>query len=175
MTCIVGVEHSNKVYIAGDLQGTGYNEKIHHLASKVFKIGNLVFGYTSSYRFGQLIEANLTDPYVPEGDQIYLWLIRKVIPEIRDILVKADEKGGNALIGVKNELYELQSDYSILRSTRKYNAVGSGEDYAVGSIHQALKEAPLNEWEPRSLLKCAIETAHEFSPSVGKKFTIQTT
>ena len=36
MTCIVGMEFQDRVYIAGDIQGTGWNYKVVHTTPKVF-------------------------------------------------------------------------------------------------------------------------------------------
>ena len=76
MTCIVGLESNGKVYIAGDIQGTGGNSKVIHTQPKVFNKKGVLFGYTTSYRFGQILEHNLQDPVVPEKDEdVYRWLI----------------------------------------------------------------------------------------------------
>ena len=162
------------------MQGTGWNNKIVHTQPKVFNKKGVVFGYTSSYRFGQVLEHMLADPVVPEDtDDIYRWLITVVVPDIKSALKESgygkDSEGGNALIGVRGQLWELQPDYSVLRSVLGYNAVGSGEEYARASVFTTLKHH-----EPKSLddaidtVKLAIRAAGTFSPSVGTEATVIT-
>jgi ATP-dependent protease HslVU (ClpYQ) peptidase subunit len=182
MTCIVGVEHNNKVFIGGDLQGSGWNHKIVHTQPKVFNKRGVIFGYTTSYRFGQILEHNLTDPVVPENpDEIYRWLVTAVVPDIRNILKEngyggTTEKGGNALIGVRGQLWEIQDDFSVLRSVNGYAAVGSGQEYANASLSTAFKiiRNPSQE-ECMKIMKLAIYTAGKFCPTVGQDSVIIST
>ena len=48
MTCIVGMEKGDKVYMAGDVQGTGGNCKVIHTQPKVYMIGDMVIGFCGS-------------------------------------------------------------------------------------------------------------------------------
>jgi ATP-dependent protease HslVU (ClpYQ) peptidase subunit len=157
MTCIVGFEYADRVYIGGDLQGTGYNNKVVHHQPKVFVRNGVAFGYTTSYRFGQLLEHALPDPIVPDKvEEVYPWLIKVLVPAIKTVLKDNDyEGGGNCLIGVKGQLWELQNDYSVLRSVNGYAAVGSGYEYANGAMYAHLPSKPLarshraSAWTPR--------------------------
>jgi ATP-dependent protease HslVU (ClpYQ) peptidase subunit len=170
MTCIVGIEHNGKVLMGGDIQGTGWNNKVVHTQPKVFDKNGVIFGFTSSYRFGQVLEHGLPDPVVPEDPkQIYRWLITVLIPDIKDALKSFDhDKGGNALIGVKGQLWELQADFSVLRSTRGFAAVGSGAEYAMGSVFTNLLNGTPRTYEAaETIVKNAIIAAGTFSPSVG--------
>jgi ATP-dependent protease HslVU (ClpYQ) peptidase subunit len=179
MTCIVGIEHSGRVYLAGDLQGTGWNNKVVHTQPKVFKKNGLVVGYTTSYRFGQLLEHGLPDPVIPkEEDEVYRWLISVFVRDIKKTLKDADyEKGGTCLIGVRGQLWQMQDDFSVLRSVKGYDACGSGYEYALGSLHTSVNTAFKNgnADEYVKALKHAIMAAGTFSPSVGCECTIVST
>ena len=171
MTCIVGIEYnSDMVLLGGDIQGTGHNNKVVHTQPKVFNKKGIVFGFTTSYRFGQILEHNLPDPVVPNdtGD-IYRWLITALIPDIRRTLHENGyDGGGSCLIGIKNQLWELQPDFSVLRSVNGYCAVGSGYEYAMGSLHTVMtSNRPVTFEGYRDALKHAIAVAGTFSPSVG--------
>lgn len=176
MTCIVGLESNGKVYIAGDIQGTGGNNKVIHTQPKVFNKKGVLFGYTTSYRFGQILEHNLQDPVVPERDEeVYRWLITVLVPEIKNILKNHSyEGGGNCLIGVKGQLWELQNDFSVLRSVLGYASVGSGYEYALGSLCTSLSTASLisGAVSHELFLKTAIRVAGTFSPTVGMESTV---
>ncbi len=55
MTCIVGLEHNNSVYIGGDSLGSTSGVTIVRQDKKVFHNGETLIGFTSSYRMGQLV------------------------------------------------------------------------------------------------------------------------
>ncbi len=179
MTCIVGLEHKGKVYLGGDIQGTGWNNKVVHTQPKVFNKKGVIFGYTTSYRFGQLLEHALPDPVVPENDaEVYRWLISVLVPSIKATLKENDyEGGGNCLIGVKGQLWELQNDYSVLRSVKGYGAVGSGYEYATGSLHTTIEMMfPMGGIvDPEGAVKAAVRAAGTYSPSVGTESTVIST
>ena len=62
MTCIVGFVENNKVYMAGDSAGvSGFDYKIRE-DQKVFKNDNMLFGFTTSFRMGQILQYCLTIP-----------------------------------------------------------------------------------------------------------------
>jgi hypothetical protein len=106
-------------------------------------------------------------------------LITVLIPDIKAALKASDyDKGGTCLIGVKNQLWELQDDFSVLRSVRGYGACGSGYEYAMGSMMTGVAHSPINTGlnghgyrttgqDPIQILKLAIKVAGTFSPSVG--------
>lgn len=183
MTCIVGVEYKNTVLIGGDIQGTGGNNKVIHTQPKVFNKSGVVFGYTSSYRFGQLIEHALEEPIVPDNiTDIYRWLTSVLVPKLHISMksgwyVDGDSpEGGNCLIGVKNQLWELQEDWSVLRSVRGYMAVGSGCEYALGSMLTSMESLNLKTREHYvEAVKRAVYAAGTFSPSVGTDCTVMST
>lgn len=177
MTCIVGVEFNGSVLMGGDVQGTGWNNKVVHTQPKVFFKKNVIFGFTTSYRFGQLLEHKLTDPVVPEDDEeIYRWLITVLVPDMKSVLESNDFKtGGNCLIGVRGQLWELQNDFSVLRSVLGYASCGSGSEYAMGSICTSLnKIAQTAEAHKRAITE-AIKVAGQFCPSVGTDSVIIST
>ena len=105
MTCIVGIETETCVYVAGDLQGSSENMRADYYQSKVFAIGGVVIGYTTSYRFGQILEVHLSRPTVPptSPEEVYRWLIKSLIPDIRGVLLEAKEDCGQALLAVYNQ------------------------------------------------------------------------
>jgi ATP-dependent protease HslVU (ClpYQ) peptidase subunit len=185
------MEFGGKVLLAGDIQGTGGNNKIIHTQAKVFRRNGIVIGYTTSYRFGQLLEHVLPDPVPPKRDEeIYRWLVAILIPNIRKVMkeelgLQADDDGsgykipgGEALIGVHGQLWYLQDDFSVLRSVEGFSAVGSGYEYALGSIFTFLSlhgKKKLTLRDAENALRLAVTTAGTYSPSVGTSSVIVTT
>lgn len=180
MTCIVGIEYKGKVYMGGDSAGgDSYDTRIYQ-RSKVFKKDGLLIGYTWSFRMGQLIEFSDKIPAITDDRRngSYQYLINAFIPALRDIfrdggfLTKKDgfETGGVFLIGIRGELFRVQSDFSILRSVDGFDACGCGENYALGAM-RILQNNDYN-LPPESRISEALEAAEHFSSGVKYPFTI---
>lgn len=175
MTCIVGLEYGGRVLLAGDIQATGSNNKIAHPQPKVFIKQGVTFGFSSSFRFGQILEHCVQDPVVPENEKdIYRWLILNLIPDIQTALeandfdTKEEDNDFECLVGVKNQLWVIQGDFSVLRAAKGYNAIGAGTEYAFGSVFTSLLRGhPTSKRAAENILRNALAATALFCPSVG--------
>lgn len=176
MTAIVGFTHNKTVYIAGDSLGSNGEEKFEYKASKVFKNNNFIFGYTDSFRFGEILEYEFVPPEHKAGIEDKAYLVTAFIPKLRETLerckyVKADDKCGNGffLMGYKGRLYKVQGDWSVLEPAEGYSAVGSGSSFCIGAM-TVLKDLKLSPFE--KVIK-AIESASKHNPFVGGKINVK--
>ena len=72
MTCIVGCIHNGKVFLAGDQLGSnGYYKENHEKLTKVFKVGEFLIGYTTSFRMGQILQYSWTPPAIYHGQSSF--------------------------------------------------------------------------------------------------------
>ncbi|TFH10740.1 MAG: hypothetical protein E4H14_01995, partial [Candidatus Thorarchaeota archaeon] len=83
MTCIVGIEHEGKVYLGGDRLRGGSSQKSLLDQPKLFiKDNSMIFGYSTSFRFGNLLQYSLTLPKrtksVSDEHFLYVDLIKAV-------------------------------------------------------------------------------------------------
>src|SRR5919109_4864584 len=67
MTAIVGLADESKVWIGGDSAGVAGLSLTVRADEKVFRRGEWVFGFTGSFRAGQLLRYSLNVPE-PRGD-----------------------------------------------------------------------------------------------------------
>ena len=153
MTCVVGIEHEGIAYLAGDTLGADGWAEIDRTDAKVFTRQtansdngacptNVAFGFTTSYRMGQLLHHVLDMPAGPHGE-IEAWLVRELIPAVRSCLTdngytKIDsnrEENGDFIVGVHGEVWRIASDLQVGRSRCGYAAVGSGYLAALGALH----------------------------------------
>ena len=138
MTCIVAIETSdNNVILAGDYLGSDNFTKAVFTQSKIFNHSGMMFGYTSSFRFGQILECILDDNtiYPPcNPDSTYEWLIRTFIPKLKSTLKTEESPCGEAIIVINSQVWQLQGDFSVLRSTLGICSVGSGSYHATASV-----------------------------------------
>lgn len=174
MTCIVGYIHNGKVCIAGDKLASNWATKQIHEQSKVFAKGDVVFGYTSSFRFGQLIEYHL-DKFIYDSTKEIDYIIKVVIVKIKAVLKEyeySEKECGVALVAINDKLFVLQSDFSVL-DINKYASVGSGEYFALGSIYSSINtKKPKTKSNVEDILKLAIGAAAYHSTSVSEESTI---
>jgi ATP-dependent protease HslVU (ClpYQ) peptidase subunit len=187
MTCIVGLVHDGEVYIGGDSAGvSGYDLTV-RADAKVFRREGpdgtpWVFGFTSSFRMGQLIKYAMVLPLVPDDADLFGLMVRVFIPKLRECLReggwltkdKEHETGGFFLVGVKGHLFKVESDFQVAEGLGDFLAAGCGEAYALGSLYREF--VPLRaERKPVTELRLALEAAEHFSAGVRRPFTIVST
>lgn len=177
MTCIVGLEMSDGVWIAGDSCGSDGILQITYQQSKVFYKGELLLGYTSSFRMGQLLEYHWQVPDHPSGKTDLNYLVTEVVPSLLSLYqaqgyekkyTDGQRAGGICLLGYRGKLYRMDSDFHLGRNSCGYDAVGSGTQVALGAL-AALVDAGLR---PQLLLAEVLEIASRFCVGVLPPFTI---
>ena len=180
MTCIIGlVSKDGCVFLGGDSAGiAGLNVTVRK-DPKVFKVGNFVFGFTSSFRMGQLLQYSFTppdhDPRVNVDKYIRTeWLnsVRKCFESGGYMRKNSEqEEGGCFLVGYQGRLYFIDSDFQIAESLDDYYSVGCGAEFAMGAMH-ALKNTEL---APEEKIKVALHCAAHHSAGVRPPFLIEKT
>ena len=144
MTCIVGVAERGRVWLGGDAAcvdlGWGLIGTV--TAPKVFRLGELVMGYTTSFRMGQILQYGLSVPAREEGQGDWAWLVTQLVPAIQKALGQAGwlkqdqgrQVGGEVLIGLRGGLYRLQDDFGLTQTLTAHAAIGCGETVAMGAL-----------------------------------------
>lgn len=173
MTCIVGMAKGGRVILGADSAGVGgaYNKHIRR-DRKVFRNGELIFGFTSSFRMGQLLEFNLSPPPINEGQEAYNYAVKALIPAIRQTLkdggytktVDGQECGGTFIIGFRGRLFTIYDDYQVAETIGDVAAVGCGEAYALGAMHALPDAAPMER------LVAGLNAAVAYSAGVAPPF-----
>lgn len=189
MTCVVGIidKENNKIYIGSDTICSDGNLKWDRKDSKIFKKGPFIFGFTGSYRMGQVIKYhskidNLWSIFEPESDdKEHEFLVTMYIPHLRSILMEhgvlsKDEDGTDSshtfLIGFNNRLFSIESDFQVAESADNYNSIGSGVEIALGSLYTSTM---MSDVSIRDRIQIAIEAAMTFVPTVGGEIDIIST
>jgi len=171
LTCIVGIEYNGNIYMGGDSAGSNGWSISTQVSPKIFKVGELLIGYTSSFRMGQLLQYQLEIEAQEQGSneeymiKVFAETARSLFKEYGySKIEKNEEEGGRFLVGYRGELYLVQSDFSVLRTIDRFNSVGCGAAYALG----ALKILDLSD--PEVALTKALESAAYFSTGVRGPF-----
>lgn len=175
MTCIVGIVHKKKVYIGGDSAGVSNYDITVRADSKVFTNKDFIFGFTSSFRMGQLLRYSFVPPTRNKHQDVYEYMVTEFVDGVRNCLTAGGyakknnevETGGTFLVGYHGRLFSVQSDYQVAENVLPYEAVGCGESYALGSLFTTeLKQ-------PTSRIKLALSAAEQFSAGVCSPFRIE--
>lgn len=181
MTCIVGMEFEGKVFLGGDSAGSdGYEISI-QAGPKVFRLGDFVMGYTSSFRMGQLLQYSFNPPE-QDGDDDMAYLVSEFVPELRTCLKDGGyavvennrEKSGFFLVGYRGKLYQIQNDFAVLRRTDGFDAVGSGASYALAVMMREVRQATAQTGKlphPIVAMEEALQISAHFSAGVSGPFT----
>jgi ATP-dependent protease HslVU (ClpYQ) peptidase subunit len=184
LTCIVALKQGEKVFIGGDSAGTNSFSLKSTLRKdpKVFikKDANeneWLFGFTSSFRMGQLIQHVFNIPPIDVNDQkdLFAYMVKKFIPALQRCLREGGYEGkreerlfaGTFIVAIKGEIFKIHDDYQVATSLQNFCAAGCGEDLALGALW-----ATKNEEDPQKRVQVALEAAEAFSAGVRSPFTI---
>jgi ATP-dependent protease HslVU (ClpYQ) peptidase subunit len=174
MTCIAGVVHDGEVFLGGDSAGVSGWDLTLRADSKIFRVGEFLMGFTTSFRMGQLIRYAFTPPKIEAGDDVFRYMAVDFIDAIRECLKKGGfakkekeaEEGGHFLVGFRGRLFWVASDYQVCESEDEYEAVGCGAAYAKGVLFGSSGQ------EPVARLNQALAAAERHSAGVRGPFRI---
>ena len=142
MTCIVGLIDGRRVWMGGDSAGVSGLDITVRADPKVFRNGEFLIGFTSSFRMGQLLAFRLRPPKHAQGMDVFHYMVTDFVDEVRNCLKEGGyaqrnndaEQGGSFLVAYQGRLFSIQSDYQVCETVRGFHAIGCGADYALGSL-----------------------------------------
>lgn len=174
MTCIAGVVHEGKVYIGGDSAGVGGWDLVVRSDEKVFKNSGFLFGFTSSFRMGQILRYSFNPPFRQPDTDLFSYMVTDFVDGVRECLKTGgfakkhneEETGGTFLVGHDGRLFTIYDDYQIQEALNPWTACGCGEGYALGSLYSTKSMAP------RKRVATALSAAETHSAGVRGPFHI---
>lgn len=184
MTCIVGLIDNNRVWIGGDSAGVSGLDVSLRKDPKVFKNGNFLIGYTSSFRMGQLLRFKFNPPkyYAAQhSNDEYKYMCTDFIESVRvcfkdggyATVLNNEESGGSFLVGFNGRLFKIDSDFQVGESVEKYNSIGCGDSYAKGSLYTIFHFPNNKVRDPNDVIITALLAAEHFSGGVKSPFLIE--
>lgn len=164
--------------LGGDSAGTdsSWNKTLRRDV-KVFKIGEFVLGFTSSFRMGQLLQHKLVPPAIPKDKDLHAYMVTDFVDAVRKVFkdggyakVKDEEEtAGVFLVGVRGRLFKVEEDYQVGESFDGYDACGCGEAYALGVLYATQPNPGFNR------LELALMAAAHHSAGVAAPFVYAST
>jgi ATP-dependent protease HslVU (ClpYQ) peptidase subunit len=170
MSCVIGLLNEGKLYMASDgLATTEDGERRPVICIKLFKNKNYLIGYTGSVRHGQVLGPKFFEP--PTNIYDFPDAAREKFIESGCILTTENNQqvhGSNILIGFNGRLFEVLIDFQINEVSGDFTSIGSGSQYAMGSLFATKK------WKsPEKRIINALDCAKEYVGSCGKPYTIE--
>lgn len=178
MTCIIAIKRDGVVYMAADSAGSDLYSIRTRIDPKIHKVGPFMFGFTTSFRMGQLLghafKAPDRDPRVPTEK----FMCTTFIDAVRDCLKaggwaskdKETELGGTFIVAYEGRIFTVCDDYQVAESALPYEAVGCGTDFAMGSLYSTEAGA----LSPIERMTTALMSAEAFSCGVRGPFIFAT-
>lgn len=178
MTCVVGVIGKNEIFLGADSSGNSDNLVMPMTEVKIFKKGPFAVGYSGSLRVAQIIRYKMRTPTINQ-DKLkkdpmkYLSIsfvnaMRKALKQdgaSREISSQ-EENENDFIVAYNNRLFHIDGHYSVCESARDSMAIGSGMEYALGSLHTTRNS------NPEDRVKWALDAANEFCPWVMPPYHI---
>lgn len=185
MTCIVAlIDKDGNVFLGGDSAGVSqYLDMVVRYDEKVFirtdDSGiNWAFGFTTSFRMGDLLRYELELPKIEEKDFADLrgFMASKFMREVRKcfsnggFMLKKDnrETGGTFIVGLLGNIFIIEEDFQVGQSFTYYMAVGSGAHDALGSLFTSEGYEP----SAHERVEEALRAAQQWNAGVREPFKI---
>ena len=177
MTCIVGLISGETIYMGAD--SAGVNDANLDFArrkdSKVFKRDNMIIGFTSSFRMGQLLRFDLKVPEHRRNKDVYEYMVTDFMKAVRKCFLDGGftekehnvESGGEFIVGYRGRLFHIMDDFQVGENEDSYLAIGSGESFALGSLYSS------EHLEPDERVELALSAAENFNAGVRSPFVIE--
>ncbi len=192
MTCIVAMADGQNVIMGGDSAGVNGRDLYLRADAKVFRKGEYVIGFTTSFRMGQILRYETALPELPqdlESEDLERFFVTGFIPAVRrsfeqhgfaktarfsspdkpGLSEDGQVVGGTFLVGVAGQIYEIHGDYQVGRSATPYSAVGAGAMVALGALRALVEMEGLSV---RDRVTRALETAEAYNAGVRGPFQI---
>lgn len=177
MTCIIALKTEFGFVMGCDSAGTDMTTYGSITTPKMFRLEEFVIGYTSSFRFGKLLQYSLSIPKREKDidDDAYIngpfaEAVRICLADGGYTIIKDNsERGGFALVGYRGRVWDLQNDFSLVEYTTDVVAEGSGEVAAIAAA-TALKRH--TKKKPEEIVKAALQIVEDTILTVKGPFLV---
>lgn len=179
MTCVIAIKDKGVVYMGADSAGSNMSTIRTRIDPKIHKVGPFMFGFTTSFRMGQLLAHSFKTPDRDPRVSVEKFMATSFIDAVRDCLkaggwaskTNENESGGTFLVAYEGRVFRIYDDYQVGESALPYEAVGCGTDIAMGSLFTTQGGA----MAPAERIDVALRAAEAFSCGVRGPFIQITT
>lgn len=135
MTTIVAVENDHKVLIGSDSQVTAGYQKGSLPYGKIFTNGPYTIAAAGRLRFLQALEhMELPEPGSLSLDRFMSTVFGPTVHAAANKIAAGAAEESVAVVVIHRQVYVLHGDGSVIRNNRGHYSIGSGSEYALGSL-----------------------------------------
>ena len=143
---------------------------------KVFRVGEFLIAYTSSFRMGQILQYHLEVRHQQDGETDERYMVVAFVEAVRKCLKEQgysriesnQEQGGCFLVGYRGRLYSVYGDFQINSSITGVAAFGAGQEYALGAMSALESYLP-----PLDRIQKALQISAQLSCAVFEPFYVE--
>jgi hypothetical protein len=176
MTLVVGLVHGDRVYMGADSAEPLGSDLSMRQDPQVFCRRPFLIGFPGFFRMGNLLRYALVLPkYEPETD-LQEFMVNEFVARVRKCFGDGgflhrdkdtgQELGGPFLVGYRGHLFTIQSDLRVVEALDGYDAVGIGDEAALGALYATQGEDP----QPR--VCSALHAAEHLTGAVRPPFHV---
>ncbi len=141
MTCIVGIIENGLVVMGADSCASDEESQTFTIAknTKIFRKNEIIIGCADSFRVINVIRYIFKPPPIKGSN--FEYIVSSFIPELQKTLeiqkldISSDDLGLHLLVGIKDEIFEIHNNFSVVITPSYGAAIGSGEVVAKGSLY----------------------------------------
>lgn len=135
MTCIAALKHPKLgIFMGADSAGSSGNDLTLRSDKKVFKNGEMLIGCTSSFRMLDLLKYKLVVPGPQLSMSNHEYMATQFVDEVRKVFKdggflkkeKEEELGGTFIVGYRDEIFCIDSDFQVECPLDNFFACGCG-------------------------------------------------
>ena len=144
MTTIIGIQKEDGCMIVADSRTTDAKGRpySHPDMKKISQVGEYLVAGSGDADACDLIQYTWEAPEVPEGVDLYRFMITEVAPSIRKCLKDAGyeipkddpDAGFFFLIAIRGTLFEVDESYTVMLRDDGFYGIGSGSRFALGAM-----------------------------------------
>lgn len=179
MTAIVAlIDQKKNVWVGGDSAGVSGQFINQRKDPKVFIKDGFIFGFTSSFRMGQILHYRFTPPE-RKNQSVETYMNTDFIEAVRGCFKQYSfgdndtKKGGQFIVGYAGEIFLVDSDFQIGLLYDKYASVGAGYISCLGALYAIEKSELQFMMEPAEKITLALRAAEKHNTGVCGPFIIR--
>ena len=164
MTIIVGLQTERGVIMGADSMASTDFIARHLSIPKVFKRFGLVIGCSGApYLINLLMygDLDIEEPAILTME----WMVRRFVPALREAIKAGDFdfEDSSVMVGRGDKIFTVYVDYSVVCWDTPYAVIGSGSEFALGS----LVTTSMFKISEEARVKAAIWATERYCPTVG--------
>lgn len=174
MTCVIAIKHAGRVYMGADSAGSDLYTIRTRSDPKIHQVGPFMFGFTTSFRMGQLLAHAFNAPDRDPRISTEKFMTTLFVDAVRNCLKQGGyasktnetEAGGTFLVAYEGRVFCVYDDYQVAEGALDYEAIGCGTNFAMGSLFTTTD----TDMAPADRITKALEAAATFSCGVRAPF-----